>query len=420
MPATEKEIGSRCVDLAESMIMSSSKRPSISKTQALILVIRYKVWTGSYDDAFMLMAQLTRSAFALRINHETTKPPYFMQESRRRLMWAIYILDSMISCGIQEYTLCPIGSIHIRLPCPEDDFELNNETNVEYIRPYGTSSERVGIIGHYIRIINIHDEVIRYTRRAALPTAEFSALVSDSHNLEHELEIFSSNLPDGERYSQKSLELRSFSPRLPRFIMTHVWWHQAHCQLFRGTLSTSHVFPESYINKLGPEALHESRKKCLHHAHSICAIFASLLALEGDTWTLDYEMAECAYTAAEILLTSDITLQNQLGFTRNQMTEGAAVCLRLMKNLQQMYPYLSTMIADIEQGLLRIPEIVPFGTEISQMIEIAPYQRVPRYSVLGQTCSIHDGNPLGVYTQSPISRASDANFSPYSQDLALS
>lgn len=77
-------------------------------------------------------------------------------------MWAIYILDSMISCGLLEHTLCPIDAIHIRLPCAEDDFELNNETNVEYIGHNGAASMRLGILAYYMRVINLYDEVVRY------------------------------------------------------------------------------------------------------------------------------------------------------------------------------------------------------------------------------------------------------------------
>ncbi|KAJ5100415.1 hypothetical protein N7456_006467 [Penicillium angulare] len=199
--------------------------------------------------------------------------------------------------------------------------------------------------------------------------------------------------------------------------MTHVWWHRAYCQLFRGTIcNTSHILPESYNDILGPKAIREGRKKCVHHAQSICTIFASLLALEGDTWTLEYDMAECAYTTAEILLSIDIALQSEIGLTGEQVQGCAAVCLQLMKRLQQMYPYVSTLIADIELALQN-SQNVPFETAISKMIEISPHQYVPRYSIVGQTCSTNDNNVLGASTQSTASRLPDSDSSLLRSDI---
>jgi len=141
--------------------MADFRQPSIFKLQALLFVIRYRMWTGSHDAAFLLMAQLTRSAFALRINHEILGPSFYVQEARRRLMWAIYILDSTMACGLQEYTLCPITAIHLRLPAMEDDFELSNENIFNHMRDQGPQSVRLGILAYYARIINLHDEILR-------------------------------------------------------------------------------------------------------------------------------------------------------------------------------------------------------------------------------------------------------------------
>jgi hypothetical protein len=74
------------------------------------------MWTGTFTEALMLMGTLTRFAFALRLNYENPNICSLAQESRRRLMWGIYILDTMLVDGAPKFTRCPSNVMHIHLP----------------------------------------------------------------------------------------------------------------------------------------------------------------------------------------------------------------------------------------------------------------------------------------------------------------
>ncbi|KIW23722.1 uncharacterized protein PV07_11900 [Cladophialophora immunda] len=402
--ASDREIGSRCADLAEGLIMAEFKRPSFFKLQALLFVIRYRIWTGSHDDAVLLMAQLTRSAFALRINHETLRPSFYVQEARRRLMWAIYILDSTMACGLQEYTLCPITAIHLRLPAVEDDFELNNENIFDRLREHGPQSVRLGILAYYVRIINLHDEILRCKRQAMSSRSDFRATSSRFQNLEKDLETFVSRLPPGEQFSERNLALRAYSPRLPRYVMTHIWWHQCHCQLFRGTIpALGEPLPQDYLDHLGADASHEQQVKCLLHAHTIAEIFSSLLEIEGGTWTLEYEMAECAHSATEVLLVSDTTHRDRLGISAEDIVRDVTICLRLIRQMSHMYPAVTPMITSIEQALLP-PAQGSLGNPkpLKFTREIVPKQFISRHTVLGNVGFTDDSPKLEMIPSAKI------------------
>lgn len=127
--------------------------------------------------------------------------------------------------------------------------------------------------------------------------------------------------------------------------MAHVWWHHCHCQLFRGMVSNlSPTLPEKYLGHLGMDIVLDNQAKCLRHAHSISTIFSSLIAIEGDTWTLEYEMAGCAHAATEILLTCDATIRDHIDLTREQVVDDVTACLQLIQRLQQMYPAVFSMV----------------------------------------------------------------------------
>lgn len=166
-PVVEQEVGFQCADMAERLILDTFKQPSIFNTQALLLLLKFRLWTGAVNTTFLLMSQLTRFAFALRLNYETLKSSFFVQESRRRLMWAVYMLDVALADGHLEFTTCPITAIHLRLPSKEDDFELDIENASEQIQNRSNPSANLGIIAYYLRVVHLHDEILRLCLKVA-------------------------------------------------------------------------------------------------------------------------------------------------------------------------------------------------------------------------------------------------------------
>lgn len=161
--AEEVELGAHCANMSEDLIMKDIRRPSILKAQALLLIIRYRMWTGSSSAAFILMATLSRQAFALRLNYESSRHNFLVQESRRRLMWAIYIVDKTFSGGLHEFTLCYSDDMHIRLPSHETNFELDIETNMEYLtaKQSSPSDSKPGLLGSYVKMMDIRYSILK-------------------------------------------------------------------------------------------------------------------------------------------------------------------------------------------------------------------------------------------------------------------
>jgi Fungal specific transcription factor domain. len=122
------------------------------------------MWSGTITESLILMATLTRFAFALRLNYENPNLCSLAQESRRRLMWAIYILDTFLAGGLPEFTLCPSNVIHLPLPSLEASFELDISYANVPLYDSGPSStvDDNGLLVYYIRVIYLRDSVLRY------------------------------------------------------------------------------------------------------------------------------------------------------------------------------------------------------------------------------------------------------------------
>ena len=156
-----QDYGCNCIDAAENLVLRGLERPSISKIQTLVLVIRQRIAWCRFSSAFMLLATVARFSFALRLNYESPDLCFLAQESRRRLMWAVYMLDTLWAAGLQEFTLCPTSVIHLQLPSREEDFELDVPRVTEALWQESDSVADLGLLAYYIRITLLRDRILR-------------------------------------------------------------------------------------------------------------------------------------------------------------------------------------------------------------------------------------------------------------------
>ena len=110
----------------------------------------------------MLVGTLTRFAFALRLNYENPNICSLAQESRRRLMWGIYILDTILAGGLPEFTLCPSNVMHVHLPSQESNFELDILGPNVRLDGVTDRSTDLGLLAYYIRVMSLRDSILRY------------------------------------------------------------------------------------------------------------------------------------------------------------------------------------------------------------------------------------------------------------------
>jgi len=143
---------------------------AIVRLQILVLLIFYHFRFRRSSKVWMFSAIAARLAYAKRLNHENNSLPQVIQESRRRLMWSIYIIDKFYSGGVPELTLCAPEDMHIRLPCNERLFEFGIPSNAPYLAEeehmstasLNDESKDMGVLAYYIQLLSIRHRILRY------------------------------------------------------------------------------------------------------------------------------------------------------------------------------------------------------------------------------------------------------------------
>ncbi|KAK3985733.1 hypothetical protein QBC44DRAFT_334485 [Cladorrhinum sp. PSN332] len=368
------EYGEQCIEEAISMCLRELEKPSIPRLQALVLAVKHRILYKRHSSAFMLHGIAGRFATALRLNHEQPSICFLAQESRRRLMWSLYMIDSSISAGQQESALWPDAErqIHVQLPCNERNFEFDLPEPTETLRPPppgpdGTvppMPDALGFMAAHIRIQWMRTRILQCTSRAISSSSPNDLALLPMHcaELEAELKAFEARLPPSFRWSEANLRLRAYSRRLGIFVMTHVWWRQCHLDLYRLCLAglREALAPEA-LQHLDPGFVDRSRRKCYDHARAMPDMFAQMMMLGNSAIVTDLDLPGCAFQCSKVLYHGLQTDAGSLGFTPERVRELANVCLKAAR--QSTAGLASASIqADIERliskGLL-LPESPP-------------------------------------------------------------
>ncbi|KPM38821.1 hypothetical protein AK830_g7756 [Neonectria ditissima] len=325
-----REYGERCIDDAEGFIFAEYNRPTTIKVQALVLIIKHRILTKKSPSAFMLLSIASRYASALRLNHEAPNLCFLAQESRRRLMWALYCVDSGISGGYRDYSLWTADRIHVGLPCNERNFEFDLPQVTERLihNPDQPQVEDVGSLALHIRIQHMRRRIMEFTRRVVLSrNIKADELQSGIWGMHKDLADFASHLPTSFQFSESSLRLRAYSPRICAFIMIHVWWRQCHCDLYRLALvGMREALPRSAIVNLDEAFVNHCQQQCVDHSLAMAHIFASMQKLNAKP-VADLDLAVCAYQCARVLTYAYHTNGPKYDLTAEAVIERAKVCL---------------------------------------------------------------------------------------------
>ncbi|KFG79918.1 hypothetical protein MANI_009165 [Metarhizium anisopliae] len=355
MGAGVREYGDRCIDRAEHLIFSDYSRPSTFKVQALVFMIKHRILSNKYPSAFMLLSMASRFAAALRLNHASPNLCFLAQESRRRLMWSLYCIDTGISAGYRDFALWRADRIFVSLPCNERNFEFDLPQAAEMLDPASNGPdipppEDVGSLALHIRILHLRQKIIEFTKDVLVgrTITDTSSLQDPVLALHKQLDDFAGRLPSSFQFSESSLRLRAYSPRICVFVMIHVWWHQCHCDLYRMTMAGfREALPETTLQKLDPSFLAHCQRQCVDHSLAMASIFSSMHKL-GARPVADLDLALCAYQCARMLKYAFHGGAHKLGLTVEVVTEKAKVCLHTIKQCC-MGPAAGAIRSDLER-----------------------------------------------------------------------
>ncbi|KAL8297301.1 hypothetical protein RB597_006405 [Gaeumannomyces tritici] len=297
------------VRMAEQLTWQHFEAPSLPRLQALLLVINYLMETGSFHKAFMFSSLASRAATTIGLSHERPELDFISQETRRRTMWSLRLIDRYFSLGLTEFELFPLDNINIQPPSYEKTFNNDSQPASLGART-APETDDLGTYSLFVRLETVRKEIMRLTRRISGLAGEPQKLASRTKELSDQLAEIASQMPMPPALTSSRISALLEGPWLSRHIAFSLSWHQCHCDLHRLVLAGySQAVPVPALARLDQHHKSSAARLCLEHALAITGILSTLYQLSTSPPLLEYDTALCAYEA--IRLTLDICGPNQ-------------------------------------------------------------------------------------------------------------
>ncbi|KAL4971703.1 hypothetical protein BDW66DRAFT_155388 [Aspergillus desertorum] len=331
------------IQRVEAELWEHLHQPSIRQVQCLLLAVHYHIQSGGFSRAYMLAGIAARSATALRLNYERPDLEPCAQETRRRVLWALTIIDGHFSVGLPEYETMPYAIVYQQLPCPEEEFSGSQSGALNH----------PNLLAACLQVSKIQRDVMRLTRQLAIsdkPLLELPGLVQE---IQSDLWRFHTDLELRYDFSISStsqpLEMKD-SRWFARYLLTSLSWHQVHCDLYR-------IFLPGYAEAVPAVIMDATDASFRQHAADVCRIHVEQIfkilrgVFDVDAPLLPTYVAICAYQAARLAL----FLPSMVG-TKGHIAVDSAVshgdaALAIVNKFFSVAPFAQDIEADLRRLL---------------------------------------------------------------------
>lgn len=231
-------------------IMRRINETSEELLAAALILVHHERASGRHVAAWNLVGLVGRMAFAMRLNLEepttglTATPASsgtMTAETRHRLMWAAYSVDSLFGAGLAELTSIPANAITIPLPIPDHCFNLGIPTRARYMhevaRPSSAydplSPSEDGITSRRIRLQIIRQDFLTLGKNMdRFPSRPWEA-DSPFNDCLVRLRHWRDTLPPALQLTPSNLFVHHGNSEAGAFVNLHIWHQQLHCDLYR-------------------------------------------------------------------------------------------------------------------------------------------------------------------------------------------
>ncbi|RGP71246.1 hypothetical protein FLONG3_7196 [Fusarium longipes] len=303
------ERGDDFIATAETLILRDLENPSVPNVQALIFIIKHRAYMRRFTSAFALTAIAIRSAMGLRLNYDDPKLDFLTQECCRRTMWSLYLIDTVMSAGYQEFTLSSSRILHIQLPTHDNNFELDIPEQGDYLQSQRWSPG-ASTLSLVIRMMHIRYRVLEFTKQAVACDISLSEFGPQLDAFQLQINEYQSQLPVQFQSTTRNIQLQVHSPSLSSFLSIQVHWHMAQCNIYRLTMrGLVEALPQPGLAALGQDFVRTCQIRCYQSAISLANILRTVLSMKKDGVELDLDIAVSIYQCFRILAHANYTLK---------------------------------------------------------------------------------------------------------------
>lgn len=332
-----RQLGGTFIDQAAAMVLQSIERPTVPRIQALILIIKYRILHRRFSSVFMLSSIAMRMALCLRLNYEDTTLCFLARESCRRTMWSLYLIDATIAAGYRDFTLCGPEIMHIKLPCQEQNFQLDNPPEAEKASDESQVTEEDDATSsspttQLIRIFHFRWRILRFIKQAHRREMTAPDIVKEIQSIRQELEEFTANLPPTVKLSRHNINLHSYSDSASNYVALHVHYYACHCILDRLALvGIVEALPEQALDSMDDEFRRECELRCFQHTKSLAELLQMVQSLSTERVLLDIDVAVSIFHGMRVLLRSYETVASRVQDSRTDVYARCQCCFSFLK-----------------------------------------------------------------------------------------
>ncbi|KAG9953380.1 hypothetical protein KCU85_g1206, partial [Aureobasidium melanogenum] len=328
---------------------------SIPRLQALTLLAFFEFTYHVHSTkALMLLGLAARLAFAKRLNYEDSTLSVVEQESRRRLMWSIFVLDKFCSGGVDELTLVAAENMQIRLPTIERAFGFGQRTDTEVLRPQieegvpVSNAKGMDEFAYTIRLLDLlRNKIHKFTKRVLSTDESLCTSAQEFLALDSAIDAIEQQIPTDIKWDKAHLQQRMYAPGLSSYIMLHTWRLQCKLDLHRLTVSgTKECISEVALRNTPLGFAQNMRLKCLSHAIELTKMWAEVLDLGLAKPVHDAAISGCAHQCAKILT----LIPDQIGYSapgQENRVGAVLVCQMMIEPLKDIYPKAKILYDDV-------------------------------------------------------------------------
>ena len=370
-----RSLGAAWAHTALTMVRNQAHRISVNVLMCLVLLNEFFVRVDEVKQCFILTCLACRLCQALQLNVEydddfeckSSSLSPTEKETRRRLMWASYCMDTSISGGLDSIKMFREEDSMIQMPADEDSFFYRTAGMTSFLRPAGQLGDQEhlrfrakfnqdgslgGYRAYYIHLIVFRERVLRYLKRRdqeenpSRPLSEFNLLVSD-------LEYWRSSLPQNLRLTPEVIYIRTGQGILSALFDLHTGFHQCGCDLYRAMIPELQLPPrrQNNMTMTAPtEFLVEGKRKWFQHACQLTEIFRLAMAHAPKSMT-EPNTAGHAYTAirTKLYYHLHIMADEERAIQSAMVDEMISTDLEYLRRVNELHPMTARTLACSEE-----------------------------------------------------------------------
>ncbi|KAK8026564.1 zinc finger transcription factor 1 [Apiospora marii] len=362
-------LAAQCNEQVEQYVMRKFGHmdPDLLVLQAFVTT--YNWMSGPLSKVWMWTSTAARLARCLGLTHEPEYRPeeggFARQESLRRAVWQVWIIDRYLSGGFEEHVLLPSSTMQLKLPCNDDVFRQGLPSTEATL--HEPNQGDFSLNAAHIRLLNLRTQILSSMKRLSealqnpqVPSPTSEHFMATVNHLQVLMVRFKDTLPDRVRLSPQSLQDHLNRPDRTSFLTLHLWVAQTYVDLYRFSLprladSTAPRYPEDIPWEWLDISQRQATAYAIHQAQFWTFQMHLIRQHSGvskNLVTADWMIGACAVDCATVLL-----IARKYEIWKRALKEGSTAPLCLAKPIDD--DLLSFLVSSLVSILETLKPFLP-------------------------------------------------------------